>query len=121
MVINGADVSPHQFLVHLLTPRLQFRPKERDIAIIRTHAWGLKNGRKLSVTCDLTDYRDLDTGLFAMNRTVGYTTSIAAQMILSGTITKPGVLSPARDVPATKVLEELKNRGMHIERRIEPN
>ncbi len=117
--INGAAISPHQFLVHHLTPRLQFGPQERDVAIIRALAWGLKEGKQLSVTCDLTDYRDLKSGLFAMNRTVGYTVSIAAQMILSGAITQPGVLSPARDVPAGKVLEELQARGMLVERRVE--
>ncbi len=117
--VQGANLSPRQFLVHHLTPRLQFGPQERDIVIVRIHAWGLKDGKKLSVVYDLTDYRDLETGLFAMNRTVGYTASIAAQLILSGVITKPGVLSPARDVPAGKVLEELQARGMHVERRVE--
>jgi lysine 6-dehydrogenase len=117
LAVNGAAVSPRQFLVHHLAPRLQFGPRERDIVIVRVRAWGLKDGKKVSVTYDLTDYRDLETGLFAMNRTVGYTTSIAAQMILSGTITQPGVLSPARDVPAGKVLEELQKRGMSVARR----
>jgi len=119
LAVPGASLSPRQFLVHHLTPRLQFGPQERDLVIVRIHAWGLKDGKKLSVVYDLTDYRDLDTGLFAMNRTVGYTASIAAQLILSGVITKPGVLSPARDVPAGKVLEELQARGMHVERRVE--
>jgi lysine 6-dehydrogenase len=119
VAINGAAISPHQFLVQHLTPRLQFGPRERDIAIIRALAWGLKEGKELSVTYELTDYRDLKSGLFAMNRTVGYTVSIAAQMILSGAIIQPGVLSPARDVPAGKVLEELQARGMLVERRLE--
>lgn len=119
LTVNGMALSPRQFLVHHLTPRLQFGPKERDVAIIRAHVWGLKDGRKLSVIYDLTDYRDLKSDLFAMNRTVGYTVSVGAQMILSGTITKPGVLSPARDVPAGKVLEELQARGMRVARRVE--
>jgi lysine 6-dehydrogenase len=119
LTINGVTLSPRQFLVHHLTPRLQFGPQERDVAIIRSHVWGLKDGKKSSVIYDLTDYRDLASGLFAMNRTVGYTVSIGAQLILSGTITKPGVLSPATDVPAKKVLEELQARGMRIARRAE--
>jgi lysine 6-dehydrogenase len=119
LAVQGAGLSPRQFLVHHLTPRLQFGPQERDVVIVRVHAWGLKDGKKLSAVYDLTDYRDLETGLFAMNRTVGYTTSIAAQLILAGVVAKPGVLSPARDVPAGKVLEELQARGMHVERRVE--
>jgi lysine 6-dehydrogenase len=54
-----------------------------------------------------------------MNRTVGYTASIAAQMILKGRITAAGVLSPTRDVPPQDLLRELKARGMKLEHRVE--
>jgi saccharopine dehydrogenase-like NADP-dependent oxidoreductase len=114
--IDGANISPHQFLVHHLTPQLQFGPHERDVVLVRVHAWGLKNGEEKSVIFDLLDYRDLESGFFAMNRTVGYTSSIAAQMVLAGTISRPGVLWPGRDVPAEAVLRELESRGMRIER-----
>jgi saccharopine dehydrogenase-like NADP-dependent oxidoreductase len=118
--LNGIQISPHQFLVQHLEPRLQFQEKERDLVIIQVQAWGLKNGKEETVTYRLLDYRDLTTGLFAMNRTVGYTASIGAQMILSGRIQKPGVLSPARgDVPAREVFRELKARGMKISRRVQ--
>ena len=84
---------PLKFLVEHLTPRLQYRDNERDVAVLRIEAWGLKEGRK-KMTYEVIDYRDLETGLFAMNRTVGFTASIAAQMILSGEVSRPGVLSP---------------------------
>jgi saccharopine dehydrogenase-like NADP-dependent oxidoreductase len=54
-----------------------------------------------------------------MNRTVGFTSSIAAQLILAGTIRKTGVLTPVRDVPALEVVRELEKRGMKINRRVE--
>ncbi len=117
--IGGADIPPRRFLVEHLTPRLQFRDTERDMVIIRVEAWGLKEETPRRVTYELTDYRDLATGLFAMNRTVGFTTSIGAQLILAGKITKAGVLSPVRDVPHRVVLQELEQRGMHIQRRVE--
>lgn len=116
--IDGFSVSPRQFMVHHLTPRLQFEPGERDVVIVRAQAWGLKTGKEHRVVYDLLDYRDLETGLFAMNRTVGYTTSIAAQMVLSGAIDNPGVLSPARDIPAREVLDQLQTRGMCVTRRV---
>ncbi len=115
--VGGGLVSPRQFLVQHLTPRLQFRPGERDVVILRVHAWGRSKGRKRDVVYDLIDYRDLDTGLFAMNRTVGYTASIAAQMLLSGEIDGPGVLSPVRDVPAGRLIDELRARGIRVVRR----
>jgi saccharopine dehydrogenase-like NADP-dependent oxidoreductase len=115
--VGGAEISPRRFVVEHLTPRLQFREEERDMVVIRVEAWGLKNGRHLKVAYELIDYRDLTTGLFAMNRTVGFTASIAAQMILSGKICTPGVLTPVRDVPHREVLAELEKRGMQISRR----
>ena len=112
-------ISPRQFLVRHLTPKLQFAATERDMVLLRVSAWGLKDGRRRRVTFNLIDYRDLDTGLFAMNRTVGFTAAIAARMILTGRISAPGVLSPTRDVPARELLRELKARGMDIDHRVE--
>jgi saccharopine dehydrogenase-like NADP-dependent oxidoreductase len=116
--VGGAGISPRRFVVEHLTPRLQFRDNERDMVVIRVEAWGVKNRKPRRVVYELIDYRDLATGLFAMNRTVGYTTSIAAQLILAGKIRKTGVLTPVRDVPALEVVAELEKRGMKIQRRV---
>jgi lysine 6-dehydrogenase len=110
---------PLKFLVEHLTPRLQFRDDERDVAVLRVEAWGLKQGSRKKVTYEIIDYRDLDTGLFAMNRTVGFTASIAAQLILSGEVNRPGVLSPIADVPGSRVLEELQRRNIQVVKREE--
>jgi saccharopine dehydrogenase-like NADP-dependent oxidoreductase len=117
--IGNTEISPRRFVLEHLTPRLQFRDSERDMVIIRVEAWGLKNSRPLRVAYELIDYRDLVTGLFAMNRTVGFTSSIAAQLILAGKIRKTGVLTPVRDVPALEVVRELERRGMKVQRRVE--
>ena len=111
---GNETVSARRFLVDHLTPRLQFEPNERDMVIVRIEAWGIKDGEKRKVAAQLIDYRDLSTGLFAMNRTVGYTAGIAARMILEGKIDRPGVLSPARDIPPEPVMDALKARGMDI-------
>ena len=93
-------VSPRALLARQPEPRLQFADGERDVAVLRVHARGLAGGQPKEVVIDVVDYRDLDTGLFAMNRTVGFAVAIGAQLLLSGDIAQPGVLSPARDVPA---------------------
>ena len=77
-------------------------------------AWGLKLGRRRRVSYQLIDYRDLNTGLFAMNRTVGYTASIGAQLIASGQITQRGVLAPVTDIPYDLLASELGKRGIQI-------
>jgi lysine 6-dehydrogenase len=117
--VEGVAISPRRFVVEHLTPRLQFRDSERDMVVIRVEAWGLKHRKPLRAVYELIDYRDLATGLFAMNRTVGFTTSIAAQLILAGKIRKTGVLTPVRDVPALEVVRDLEKRGMKIQRRVE--
>ena len=117
--VNGVGVSPRAFLAKCLTPKLQFAEDEQDIALLRVEAWGLRDGKKVKITYDLIDYRDLETGLFAMNRTVGFTASIGAQMILAGKITRPGVLSPVRHVPAQEFIQEVRKRGIGIEHKIE--
>ncbi|MGZ8999451.1 MAG: saccharopine dehydrogenase C-terminal domain-containing protein [Allosphingosinicella sp.] len=86
--------------------------------MLKVEAWGRKDGQPLRITYDLLDYRDLETGLFAMNRTVGYTASIGAHFVASGRVHKTGVLSPTRDVPGQAVLDELARRNVRIERQV---
>ncbi len=117
--IGDAAISPRSFLTQCLTPKLQYGQNERDLALLRGEAWGLKKGKKVKVTYDLIDYRDLESGLFAMNRTVGFTSAIGALMILSGQITQTGVLSPVRHVPPNAFTRELEARGIHIDYKIE--
>ena len=54
-----------------------------------------------------------------MNRTVGFTSSIGALMILDGRITQTGVLSPVNHVPPHEFMKEVKKRGMEIVSKIE--
>jgi saccharopine dehydrogenase-like NADP-dependent oxidoreductase len=113
--VGGTELSPRSFISQWLTPRLQYTDEQRDLALLRVEAWGIKEGRKVKVIYDLVDYRDLSTGLFAMNRTVGFTSSIGALMILAGGITGAGVLSPVRHVPPHAFLKEVKARGMRVD------
>ena len=121
VLIDGIEVSPFKFVSAHLSPYLQYQKNERDVVILRIHAWGLKHGRQTNVIYDLVDYRDLETGFFAMNRTVGFTASIAAQMLLDGTITETGILSPIRHVPSLPFIDELKKRNIEIIQRVNGN
>jgi len=116
ILVDGKEVSPLQFVHDLLVPQLQYSPTERDVAGIRIEVVGLKNGQRKRIIYQMIDRRDLDTGLLAMQRTVGYSASIGAQMVLNGQITKRGLLSPTRDVPSDIFIAELEKRGIHIQR-----
>ena len=60
------------------------------------------------------DFRDLETGFTAMNRTVRYTASIVAQMIDRREISSRGVLSHLYDVLYSKFIEELSYRKITV-------
>ena len=92
---------------------MQYAPEQRDLVILRVEAKGERaNGKSLIL--ELIDYRDMNTGLMAMNRTVGFPASIAAQMVATGAIAGRGVLSPIRDVPWAPFVGELADRGIEI-------
>lgn len=115
--VNGQDVSPRQFVHDLLEPQLQYKDNEKDIAALRIKVTGLRDGKSKRIIYQMTDLRDLKSGLLAMQRTVGFTASIGAQMILNGHITKRGLLSPTRDIPSDNFITELNKRGIHIQRK----
>lgn len=114
--VGDIEISPRQFVHDLLSPQLQYEDEERDIAGIRIDARGIKDGKKVRIIYQMMDRRDLETGLLAMQRTVGYTASIGAQMILRGDIQKRGLLSPSNDVPSDIFIAELGKRGIKISR-----
>lgn len=116
LTIDGASISPRKFIHDLLQPQLLYQADERDIAIIRVEVAGRKDGLRKKVMYQMVDYRDLESGLLAMQRTVGFTASIGAQMILRGDISKRGVLSPLLDVPPDILISELKARGIFFQR-----
>ena len=112
--VDGMEVDRKRFLAATMAPSLQLGLTERDIVILRVDLWGKKNGQPLRVVYDLIDRRDLSTGFTAMNRTVGFTASIGAQLIGRGIITKRGLLSPVTNVPYDVVVNELAKRGIRI-------
>ena len=114
--VGNAPVVPREFVRHLLEPQLQYAEDERDVAVIRVDVRGLKDGRRRRVLSQVVDLRDLESGLLAMNRTVGYTASIGAQMILRGDIRKRGLLSPLTDIPTNTFFTELRQRGIRVQR-----
>jgi len=117
--VDDIEVSPRAFLRDHLGPQLQYGPDERDLAILRVDARGRKDGVETRVVYELVDRRDLETGFLAMNRTVGFTASIVAQMILRGDVSTRGVGSPTSDIPGEALLTELRARGVNVSQRIE--
>jgi saccharopine dehydrogenase-like NADP-dependent oxidoreductase len=118
--VNGVDVIHAAFCAALLDSQQPFHygVDERDVALIRADARGTKNGKPTRVVSQIIDYRDLKTGYTAMQRTVAYTMSIGAQMIMDGRLSKRGIVEPS-EVRFEPFVGELRKRGLDITRKVE--
>ncbi|MEE9167141.1 MAG: saccharopine dehydrogenase C-terminal domain-containing protein [Candidatus Neomarinimicrobiota bacterium] len=114
LVVGNTEIDPRRFLAAAMGPHMQYGDSERDLVIVRVDITGSRGGRRKRAIYQVTDRRDLGSGFTAMSRTVGFTTSIGAQMIGTGRISKRGILSPATDVPYDIFCRELKDRGIRI-------
>ncbi len=108
------NMSPQDYLCKLLEPQLQLGEQERDVCILRVDVKGIRNGNQERQLYHVIDYRDLETGFTAMNRTVGFPASIVAQMILKGEIKEKGLLSPIHHTPYDSFIKELGKRGIKV-------
>ena len=114
----GGAMTPHQIMVKLLEPQLQYGDDEKDVVAMYNIFSGMKDGRPKSIKTSLLIERDLPSGLYGMSLGVGIPASIVAQMIVSGEISKNGVLNPAVDVPYEPFMAELEKRGIFIKEEV---
>lgn len=114
VTVDGMVVDRKRYLAAVLGPQLQYGEGEADLGILRVEAEGVVAGRSRRVVHQVVDRRDPATGLTAMSRLVGFTTSIGAQMLASGSIEGRGLLSPLHDVPFAPFMDALAARGIGI-------
>lgn len=110
----SCKVTPLDFLDKFLGPRLQYKDDEKDLSVMINIFEGIKDNKKIRFTSTMLIERDLDTGIMAMSKGVGYTAAIVAKMIARGDIKEKGVLSSMKHIPAKKFMNKLKKRGIKI-------
>jgi saccharopine dehydrogenase-like NADP-dependent oxidoreductase len=108
-------VTPHEFLVQLMAPRLQYQPEEKDLAVMLNVLIGKKNGKMKKLTGIVRIERDLSTGLMGMALGVSYPACIAVEMIATGQIPDKGVLSPVTHIPPGPFFDQLRLRGIQMD------
>ena len=120
IMVDGRAVDRKRYLASLLGPQLQYGPDERDAVVVRVEVTGIKEGKRQQSVFQIIDRRDLETGLTAMSRTVGYTAAISARLVGTGAVSKRGVLSPIRDIPYNVFKQELARKGIQITSQVRP-
>jgi lysine 6-dehydrogenase len=111
--IDGALVSPRQIMSKLFEEK--FSGDEPEVTLLRVEA----HQGEVSASFSMVDRTDTATGLTSMMRTTAWPASIVLQMLIDGQITKRGGVRQEVDVPAQPFLNEMAQRGITINYRIE--
>lgn len=106
------DVNPREFYHALMAPQIAADPVI-DVCVMRAKGIGEKDGKEISLTVDLVDRFDEETGFSAMERLTGWHAAIMAEFIARGEV-KPGAWEMERAISSTRFMEEIRRRGFKI-------
>lgn len=111
--IDSAMVAPRQIMARLFEEK--FSGNEPELTILRVEA----HHGDVTASFSMVDYTDKATGLTSMMRTTAWPASIVLQMMIDGQVAKRGGVRQEIDVPAQLFLNEMAQRGITINYRIE--
>jgi lysine 6-dehydrogenase len=114
---QGIEIPPREFLLSLITPRLQPQEGETDVCVMYNTVTGTRDGKKWKVEYFMWDEADTETGMSSMARVTGFPCAITARLIASGHITQRGIVPPEDcmegEVYGT-LIAELAKRNINI-------
>jgi len=113
LALGSNLVTMRELFLELLKKRLTFN--EPDAVLLLVSARGRQNGEEKQLSYRLIDLFDERNSMTAMMRTTSFPTSIIAQLLLDGTISRRGVFTAEEIVPAEPLIAKLKTRDVHIE------
>lgn len=111
--VKGHRIVPRDAFIAIVGPKLT-KPKGRDLVALRVTVEGTAQGTARTLSWELIDRFDEETGISAMMRTTGYSLSITGQMQVRRELGEAGVHTPDECVPAAKYISELGKRGVKI-------
>ncbi|MGQ9800069.1 MAG: saccharopine dehydrogenase family protein [Candidatus Saccharicenans sp.] len=121
--IGGQSIKPVEFTARILFSRLQLKPGEEDLTVLRVVVAGEKDGRPTRLTFELLDRYDPVLGVHSMARTTGYTATMLARALARNLVKKKGIITPEmlgfEPEIFTFVRSGLAARGIIIKERIE--
>lgn len=111
--VDGREVVPRDVFVACARPKLE-RPDEPDLVALRVVGTGERDGRDVTLTWNLLDREDEETGISAMMRCTGYSLAVVGLMLARDEIERTGVLPPDEGIPYGPFVEALADRGVEI-------
>ena len=110
--VGEQTIVPRDVYHTLLTPHIS-ADEIHDVCVIRVIGKGIKDGAAATVTIDLIDYFDPETGFTSMERLTGWHCAIMMGFQARGIIT-PGGVPMEIAVPPADFMAEVKKRGIHF-------
>ncbi len=111
--VDGREVAPRDVFVACARPKLE-RPDEPDLVALRVVGTGRRAGRDVTLTWNLVDREDEETGISAMMRCTGYSLSVVGLMLARDEIERTGVLTPDEGIPYGPFVDALAERGVEL-------
>lgn len=114
---KGMKISPREFLLSRITPRLQAREGETDVCVMYNTVIGRRKGRKVKIEYHLWDVADSKNNISSMMRVTGFPVAITARMIAKGQIATKGIVAPEDAIGPELYplfIKELKKRRINI-------
>ena len=116
ILVNNIKIIPRNVLIKLLFKNLP--TNQNDVVLLKVLSSGNKDGKKIDMNFTMIDYYDEKNKITSMMRTTSYPTSIIAQLIGTGYISKTGVFGCEEIVPCKKFFEQLEKRVIKIKKDI---
>jgi lysine 6-dehydrogenase len=118
--VDGQKVVPRRVLEKVLDERMKLGD-ERDATLLRIQVSGKKDGSSVTHLFEMIDYFDTERQYSSMGKTTSFPASIGAQMIMSGQITKRGVVFPENVFDGDlydPFIEALAARGVTVSHKV---
>jgi lysine 6-dehydrogenase len=115
--IDGARVSPRDFLLAVIGPRLQPLQGDTDVCVMWNTVTGTKDGQRMRIDYYLWDEADKVHDISSMARVTGFSAAIGALFIGRGKITQKGIVPPEDAFDSdlyVEFIDELKKRDIHV-------
>jgi lysine 6-dehydrogenase len=112
--VKGQRVVPRDAFIAAVSPGLK-NPEGEDLVAMRVVVAGIKDDAPRTVTYQMVDYYNPDTGVTAMMRATGYSLAATARLQADGVVGS-GVHTPSECVPVDAYVEALADCGVTIDR-----
>jgi lysine 6-dehydrogenase len=112
LMLGGSLKTNREFFTDLLQKKLDFG--DTDVVLARASISGRRGPVERTLVYDCIDYYDDATKMTAMMRTTAFPTSIIAQMLAQGRVTKRGVMPPELCIPGDFMIQQLALRNIRI-------